>query len=93
MHRPGQRISVFGRTTVSAPRQSKSRDSKISAIRVAESIPRGFTPRSMQSASCRRKNRFSAWIDRVDRKASRSHRNTSTAKSIRIPETFSVLSL
>jgi hypothetical protein len=42
-----QRISVSGRTTVSAPRQQKSCDSRVRAIRVAESIRRGFTPRSM----------------------------------------------
>jgi len=42
-----QRISVSGRTTVSAPRQSKSCDSRVRAMRVAESMRRGFTPRSI----------------------------------------------
>ena len=42
-----QRIRVSGRTTTRLSRQSNNRDSKASAIRVAESIRRGFTPRSM----------------------------------------------
>jgi hypothetical protein len=36
------------------------------------------------------KNRFPAWIDWVDRKASRSHRGISTTNSISIRETFSM---
>ena len=51
---------------------------------------RGFTPRSMWSASCQRRNRFSTWIDWLDRKVSRSHRSTSATNSIRISENFSM---
>jgi hypothetical protein len=54
---------VTGRTTTKASRQSRSRDSSVRPIRVTGSIRRGLTPRSMWSASWRRKNRFSALID------------------------------
>jgi hypothetical protein len=46
--------------------------------RVAESIRRGSTPCSTYSASCRRRNRFSASIDRFDR-STKPHQRTASA--------------
>ena len=61
-----QRTIVFGRTTITHDRQSHNRESQTRLRRVATSMRRGFTPRSLKSASCRRKTRFSASIDRRD---------------------------
>src|SRR5207302_10438481 len=47
-------------------------ESIASEIRVTGSIRRGFTPRSTYTASCRRKNKFSALIDCVERNVSRN---------------------
>jgi len=49
-------------------------------IRVAESIRRGWTPRSLNSASCRRRNRFSAWTDRVGRNRRMENRAASARR-------------
>src|SRR6202047_3989371 len=73
------RIIVFGRTTNSASRHSKHLARMAKLIRVAESIRRGWTPRSLNSASCRRRNRFSAWTDRVGRN-SRIENRTASAR-------------
>ena len=43
--------------------------------RVAGSIRRAFTPRSLYSASCRRRNKFSASIERDDRSTRPDQRN------------------
>jgi hypothetical protein len=67
-----QRIIVSGRTTTRASRQSKSRESNASEIRVTGSTRRDLTLRSTYNASCRRRNKFSAIIECVERKASRN---------------------
>jgi hypothetical protein len=51
---------VSGLTIVSNRRQSSSRDNATSAIRVASSARRGFACRSMYSANCFLRKRFSA---------------------------------
>src|ERR1035438_2006005 len=51
-------------------------------------IRRSLTPRSIYSPSCRRKNRFSALVDRLDRNESAHQRNISPTNWIRIAETF-----
>jgi len=53
------RMSVSGFTTVRSRRQSMSRDSATSVIRVASSARRGLTCRSKYNANCLRRNRFS----------------------------------
>ena len=58
------RTIVSGRTTITHDRQSHNRESQARLKRVAASMRRGLTPRSLKSASCRRKTRFSASIDR-----------------------------
>ena len=84
-----QRTIVFGRTTITHDRQSHNRESQARLKRVAASMRRGFTPRSLKSASCRRKTRFSASIDRRDLAVntskpikSPSRRRTMQAKAI-----------
>ena len=84
-----QRTIVFGRTTITHDRQSHNRESQARLKRVAASMRRGFTPRSLKSASCRRKTRFSASIDRRDLAVSTSkpikspsRRRTMQAKAI-----------
>ena len=77
------RSNVSGRTTTNASRQSKSLDSSTSRTRVTGSIRRGLTPRSMYRVSCRRRKRFSALIDRLDRTISRSHRSASQIRARR----------
>lgn len=44
-----QRINVAGRTATKAPRQLKHRDKSANAVRVAKSIRRGLTSRSIYS--------------------------------------------
>jgi hypothetical protein len=61
------RIIVFGCTTKSASRHSQSLDRIAKLIRVAASIRRGRTPRSLNRASCRRRNKFSVCTAPVDR--------------------------
>ena len=62
-----QRIIVFGCTTNSASRHSKSLARIARLIRVAASIRLGWMPCSLYSASCRRRNRFSAWTEAIGR--------------------------
>ena len=80
-----QRISVSGRTTTRASRQSKSRDSTASDTRVAASTRLGLTPRSWYSASCRRRKRFSASTDRrrLSDNTTRPARSASNRRTIR----------
>ena len=85
-----QRISVSGRTTTKASRQLNSHERTVRLIRVTGSIRRGLTPRSIYSPSCRRKNRFSALIDRLDRNESAHQRNISPTNWIRIAEIFGI---
>ena len=58
-----QRTTVSGRTTMRQERQSHNLDKKLRLTRVAASMRRGFTPRSMKSPSWRRSIRFSASSD------------------------------
>ena len=51
-------MSVSGLTTVRTRRQSISRDSATTAMRVASSARRGLTFRSRYNANCLRRNRF-----------------------------------
>jgi len=68
------RMSVAGRTMVRIRRQSTSRDSAISAIRVASSARRAFTCRSTYKANCFFRNRFSAARWACDRTAAAAKR-------------------
>ena len=85
-----QRIIVSGRTTTRASRQSKSRESNASEIRVTGSTRRDLTPRSTYNASCRRRNKFSAIIECVGRKASRNQQSVWPISWIRIPTSVSI---
>ena len=80
-----QRIIVAGCTTTNALRQSKSLARTAKLTRVAASTRRGWRPRSMYSASCRRRKRFSAWIDSVERNSSTSQRRPSSIRRSAIP--------
>jgi len=53
-------MNASGLTTTSASRQSKKRANAIIARRAVRVMRRGFTLRSLKSASCLRRNRFSA---------------------------------
>ena len=55
------------------------------------SIRRGLIPRSTYRASCRRKNKFSALIDCVERHVSHHQRSVSPISWTRMPETPSIL--
>ena len=65
-----QRSHVSGRTTTNASRQSKSRDSRTRRSRVTGFIRCGLTLRSTYRLGCRRRKRFSALTDRLDRTVS-----------------------
>ena len=73
------RMSVSGFTTVRSRRQSMSRDSTTSVIRVASSARRGFTCRSRYNANCFRRNRFSATSCAYGRHVDATNRRTSPA--------------
>jgi hypothetical protein len=55
---------VSGRTTITQDRQSHSPESRCSTEWRHRYV--GALPRVPESASCRRRTRFSAWIDRRD---------------------------
>jgi hypothetical protein len=74
------RIMVFGRTTISTSRHSKHFARMAKLIRVAASIRRGSTPRSLNSPSCRRRNRFWAWTDRLGRNRRMGNRAASARR-------------
>ena len=74
------RIMVFVRTTNGASRHSKNPARMAKLIRVAESTLRGWIPRSLNSASCRRRNRFSAWTGRVGRNRRMENRTASARR-------------
>ena len=74
------RISVSGFTIVSAALQSISRESTTRVIRVASSARRGLTRRSWYSASCFRRNRFSAASWDRDRRPSDTNLRASISK-------------
>ena len=80
-----QRTIVFGRTTITHDRQSHNLESQARLKRVAASIRRGLTPRSLKSASCRHKIRFSASIERrgLPARASKPIKSTSRRRTIR----------
>ena len=78
-----QQISVSGFTTVSASRHSKNRESWVRVKRTALVARWGFVSGSTYSASCLRKNRFSAatagGVRRVSRKNVNMSKKTPTA--------------
>ena len=53
-------------------------------IRVAESTRRGWIPRSLNSASCRRRNKFSAW-DRPRRPEEKNEEPGSVREELKYP--------
>ena len=78
------RIIVAGRTTTRALRHSNSLASTAKLTRLAGSRRRGRAPRSRNNANWRRRNRFSAWTDFVDRKRSGTHRKRSSIRQMPI---------
>jgi hypothetical protein len=80
-----QRSNVSGRTTTRASRQSNSRERNASDTRVTASTRLGFTPRSVYSASSRRRKRFSASMDRrgLTESAIRPTKSASNRRKIR----------
>ena len=80
-----QRTNVSGLKLIRASDQSNHRDNRASVNRMESVTHRGLTLRSTKSASCFRRNRFSAATEAVGLRQSRRNVNASkeTPKAVR----------